>query len=214
MLRERSDAPLWVESEAGLFHVAIRVPDRASLADALTRIRRAGATLTGASDHLVSEALYLRDPTSNGVEVYCDRPREEWPRTDDGGVAMDTIRFDLDNLTGASEATGAGDGDGAAVLLAGTDVGHVHLEVTDLPSVEAFYRRSRPSASGLDPEAVYKRSMSPSPSRPTCHLPRSTTVSPNGPNSMPSMTDSVRVSVSTSKVRHPRVIPRPTMQSE
>ena len=64
----------------GLFHAAIRYPDRAALADALRRLLEAGVPLDGASDHGVSEALYLRDPDGNGVELYRDRPREEWPR--------------------------------------------------------------------------------------------------------------------------------------
>ena len=68
----------------GLYHTAIRYPTRAALADALRRLIRAGIQLEGASDHGVSEALYLRDPDDNGVELYCDRPREEWPRTPDG----------------------------------------------------------------------------------------------------------------------------------
>ena len=147
-LEERPDAPPRGESEAGLFHVAVRVPDRAALADALARIRRAGATLTGASDHLVSEALYLRDPAGNGVEVYRDRPREAWPRADDGGVAMDTLPLDLDDLSGANEGSDRGDAD---VLPAGTDVGHVHLEVADLPRAEAFYA----DALGMNVRARY-----------------------------------------------------------
>ncbi len=74
----------------GLYHVAIRYPDRRSLADALRRLRRAGIPLTGASDHGVSEALYLEDPDSNGVELYRDRPRDEWPRAADGQLTMFT----------------------------------------------------------------------------------------------------------------------------
>src|SRR4249920_1042002 len=68
----------------GLFHAAIRYPDRAALADALRRLLEAGISLDGASDHGVSEALYLRDPDGNGVELYRDRAREEWPRSEDG----------------------------------------------------------------------------------------------------------------------------------
>jgi len=79
----------------GLFHVAIRYPDRATLADALFRLDRAGIRLEGASDHGVSEALYLRDPDENGVELYRDRPREEWPRSSSGEPAMFTRRLDL-----------------------------------------------------------------------------------------------------------------------
>jgi catechol 2,3-dioxygenase len=79
----------------GLFHLAIRYPDRATLADALRRLHRAGIELDGASDHGVSEALYLHDPDHNGVELYRDRPKEEWPRTPAGEIAMHTRRLDL-----------------------------------------------------------------------------------------------------------------------
>jgi catechol 2,3-dioxygenase len=79
----------------GLFHVAVLYPDRASLAEALRRVLAAGLALEGASDHGVSEALYLRDPDGNGVELYRDRPREEWPRDAGGGLAMFTRRLDL-----------------------------------------------------------------------------------------------------------------------
>jgi catechol 2,3-dioxygenase len=79
----------------GLYHLAIRYPDRHSLADALQRVRRAGLSLDGASDHGVSEALYLRDPDGNGVELYRDRPPDEWPRAPEGGLAMVTRPLDL-----------------------------------------------------------------------------------------------------------------------
>ena len=82
----------------GLFHVAIVYPTRAALADALRRLNKAGIQLDGASDHGVSEALYLRDPDGNGVELYCDRPREQWPRSASGELAMFTRRLDLDSL--------------------------------------------------------------------------------------------------------------------
>lgn len=82
----------------GLFHVAILYPTRRDLADALMRLSGAGIPLDGASDHGVSEALYLRDPDGNGVELYRDRPEEEWPRTPDGNLAMVTQRLDLDDL--------------------------------------------------------------------------------------------------------------------
>jgi catechol 2,3-dioxygenase len=83
----------------GLYHLAIRYPTRRALADALRRLLDAGIRLEGASDHGVSEALYLRDPDANGVELYWDRPREEWPRPPDGhGVAMVTGPLDLRGL--------------------------------------------------------------------------------------------------------------------
>jgi catechol 2,3-dioxygenase len=82
----------------GLYHVAVRYPTRAELADALRRVLEAGIPLEGASDHGVSEALYLRDPDNNGVELYWDRPREQWPRDRDGGLQMFTRPLDLREL--------------------------------------------------------------------------------------------------------------------
>jgi catechol 2,3-dioxygenase len=82
----------------GLYHVAILYPDRTALADALRRLTRAGIPLDGAADHGVSEALYLRDPDQNGVELYRDRPIEEWPRAPDGSLRMFTRPLDVDNL--------------------------------------------------------------------------------------------------------------------
>src|SRR5215475_6428115 len=79
----------------GLYHVAIRYPTRAALADALRRLTAAGIQLDGASDHGVSEALYLRDPDDNGVELYWDRPQEQWPRAQDGSLMMQTRALDL-----------------------------------------------------------------------------------------------------------------------
>jgi catechol 2,3-dioxygenase len=82
----------------GLYHVAIRYPTRAALADAMRRLIAAGIPLDGASDHGVSEALYLRDPDQNGIELYWDRPRDAWPRTPDGQIRMFTHALDLDAL--------------------------------------------------------------------------------------------------------------------
>lgn len=79
----------------GLYHVAILYPTRADLANALKRLIENGIQLDGASDHGVSEALYLRDADGNGIELYCDRPKSEWPRTTDGKVAMHTRRLDV-----------------------------------------------------------------------------------------------------------------------
>ena len=82
----------------GLYHLAILYPSRAALADALRRLIAAGVPLEGASDHGVSESLYLRDPDRNGVELYCDRPREMWPRSANGDLAMVTRRLDFEKL--------------------------------------------------------------------------------------------------------------------
>lgn len=88
-------------SATGLFHLAILYPTRAALADALRRVMTAGIALDGAADHGVSEALYLRDPDGNGVELYWDRPKESWPRAADGSLAMFTKPLDLDALSRA-----------------------------------------------------------------------------------------------------------------
>jgi catechol 2,3-dioxygenase len=88
----------------GLFHTAILYPTRPALAEALYRVMQAGIHLDGASDHGVSEALYLRDPDENGVELYWDRPKEQWPRKPDGSLAMFTRRLDLDDLLRQREA--------------------------------------------------------------------------------------------------------------
>src|SRR5215211_1372149 len=98
----------------GLYHLAIVYPTRAALADALRRLTAAGITLEGASDHGVSEALYLSDPDGNGVELYWDRPEAEWPRTPEGGLAMFTRRLDLEGLLGEG-----GDEPQAAAPLSG-----------------------------------------------------------------------------------------------
>ena len=82
----------------GLYHAAIRYPTRAALADALRRLIEARIALDGASDHGVSEALYLRDPDQNGLELYWDRPREAWPTAEDGHVTMYTRALDVGNL--------------------------------------------------------------------------------------------------------------------
>ena len=82
----------------GLYHVAILYPTRALLAAALRRVRAAGIALDGAADHGVSEALYLRDPDQNGIELYWDRPQSAWPRGPDGRLAMVTERLDVDAL--------------------------------------------------------------------------------------------------------------------
>lgn len=97
----------------GLYHLAILYPDRAALGDALRRLREASIPLDGASDHGVSEALYLRDPDGNGVELYRDRPREEWPRAADGSLMMGSAPLDLATLL-ADAAAPAAEGDAAA----------------------------------------------------------------------------------------------------
>ena len=86
------------QGTTGLYHFAIKYPDRGALGDALIRLDHAGVALDGASDHGVSEALYLRDPDGNGLELYWDRPRKDWPRASDGTLQMKTVRLDLARL--------------------------------------------------------------------------------------------------------------------
>jgi catechol 2,3-dioxygenase len=118
---------------AGLFHTAIRYPTRPALSSALRRIAEERQPLSGASDHLVSEALYLDDPDGLGIELYRDRPREEWPAPAAGErVRMDTLPLDLDDLLSA--------GDGALPeAAAGVDIGHVHLKVADVEDAVRFW---------------------------------------------------------------------------
>lgn len=115
----------------GLFHFAILVPDRPSLGRFVRHLRRIGAP-AGAGDHLVSEAIYLRDPDSLGIEVYADRPREAWRRVG-RELMMATDPVDLDNLL---EAAGSETWSG---MPAGTTMGHVHLHVGDIPRADEFY---------------------------------------------------------------------------
>src|ERR671936_298353 len=98
------DAPRRPHGTTGLYHFAVLVPTRADLAQALRRVADAGWRFTGASDHLVSEALYLNDPEGNGIEIYRDRPREEW-RYSDGRLEMATLPLDVDGLV--AELSGA-----------------------------------------------------------------------------------------------------------
>lgn len=95
---ESKDGPPPPRGTTGLYHVAIRYPTRAALADALLRLMAAGIQLTGASDHGVSEALYLHDPDENGLELYWDRPKDQWPRESDGRLRMVTNPLDLRDL--------------------------------------------------------------------------------------------------------------------
>jgi catechol 2,3-dioxygenase len=127
----------------GLFHVAWLHPSRAALAETVRRIVGERWLLDGASDHGVSEALYLSDPDGLGIEIYVDRPRELWDRPADGhGVKMVTLPLDLDNLLAESA-------EASAAIGADTAIGHVHLKVADVPRAVAFYR----DALGLDEQA-------------------------------------------------------------
>jgi catechol 2,3-dioxygenase len=127
------DAPPRPRGTSGLFHLAILVPSRPDLARALQRVAESGWRLSGASDHLVSEALYTSDPEGNGIELYRDRPREEWP-VRDGVLQMDTLPLDLDGVLGELRRE-----DADAAMPPGTRIGHVHLNVGDLTAAESFY---------------------------------------------------------------------------
>lgn len=136
-LIERKDArPAPSNSHnVGLYHTAFRFPGRVPLASTLLRIVAARYPLQGASDHRFSEAIYLADPAGNGIELYRDRPRNEWPRVDDvlqsGNLPLD-LRKLLEEADQAAAQTGKVD--------PGMDIGHIHLQVSDLATAEAFYR--------------------------------------------------------------------------
>ena len=132
-LDHRADAPARAPRTTGLFHLAILVPDRAALAAALARAVRAGGRISGASDHLVSEALYINDPEGNGIEIYRDRPRAEWER-DGGEIRMSTLPLDVDGLLAELR-----EDEPDSAMPDGTRVGHVHLNVADLDAAERFY---------------------------------------------------------------------------
>jgi len=130
ILEQAADASPRGRDQAGLFHTAFKVPSRAALGAALERVRERWQ-LDGASDHYVSEALYLTDPEGNGIEIYTDRPQEEWPRAADGTIEIGTIPLDLDDIAAQS--------DGSATAPPGTTVGHLHLEATSLEAAREFY---------------------------------------------------------------------------
>ncbi len=132
-LTESPDAPARGRRRAGLFHVAFRYPGRRELASALLRLIRTGYPIGGAADHRVSEAVYLEDPDGNGVELYCDRPRESWPWKGNE-IEMTTEPLDLEALLEAARGETSAGSSGA-----GPEIGHVHLQVTDLARAGTFY---------------------------------------------------------------------------
>lgn len=130
--------------EAGLFHTAFLLPSRADLAHWVRYAMNRRIEIEGASDHLVSEAIYLSDPEGNGIEIYADRPQELWPWRD-GEVSMKTLRLNFDDLFAkAGEGTWNG-------VPEGTVIGHVHLRVGDPVEAEKWWRE----AVGLDTMARY-----------------------------------------------------------
>jgi catechol 2,3-dioxygenase len=118
----------------GLYHLAVLLPTRTDLAKSLRRVAACRWPLDGASDHLVSEALYLSDPDGNGIELYRDRPRQEWPRSG-GQLEMATMPLDLHDLLAELRV----DDREQPAVPAGTQIGHVHLQVSDLREAEWFY---------------------------------------------------------------------------
>jgi len=133
-LRGDSTAPHLNRRAPGLYHLAILVPSRLDLAFALARVAEARYPLDGASDHLVSEALYLSDPDGNGIEIYCDRPRAEWRYVGDQ-LEMSTLALDLNDVLGELQVAS----ELQTIAPSGTKIGHVHLQVSDLREAEAFY---------------------------------------------------------------------------
>jgi catechol 2,3-dioxygenase len=119
-------------SEAGLFHTAFLMPSRDQLGRWLIHAAETRVPIQGASDHLVSEAIYLADPEGNGIEVYVDRPRADWPKDRNGNLRMSTDPLDLDDIARTAAAPWDAAPDGMVV-------GHVHLQVGDVAGAEDFY---------------------------------------------------------------------------
>jgi catechol 2,3-dioxygenase len=129
------DAPMRPRGTTGLFHLAVLMTDRAELARSIRRVAASGWRFSGASDHLVSEALYLDDPEGNGIEIYRDRPREDWRRSPRGELEMDTLPLDLESIL--EEISAEEDSPGPAGE--GTSIGHVHLNVAEIEEAGEFY---------------------------------------------------------------------------
>jgi catechol 2,3-dioxygenase len=148
---ESRNGPLPPAGTTGLYHLAIRYPDRRALGDALRRLREAGVPLEGASDHGVSEAVYLRDPDGNGVELSWDHPREQWPRAPDGSLRMTTEPLDLDALLAEAaqppdqptEAPAPPVAEGTRVRLRDLRAGLLHLHKALLDDARAAYELDR-----------------------------------------------------------------------
>ncbi|MGH7407638.1 MAG: VOC family protein, partial [Candidatus Methylomirabilales bacterium] len=136
VLAENPGAHRPPRSTTGLYHLAILVPSRRALAHALARLVDTRHPLHGASDHLVSEALYLADPDGNGIEIYADRPRDRWPRRGET-IEMASKPVDLEGLLAELDPPGP---NGSHPVDPATRIGHIHLRVADLGSSEAFYQ--------------------------------------------------------------------------
>jgi catechol 2,3-dioxygenase len=134
VLEEQPGARPGRGTTTGLFHFALLMPERRALAAWLAHAAGSGVHLTGASDHFVSEALYLRDPDGHGIEIYSDRPRDTWTRLPDGSLNIGTVALDLQDLMRANES-----GEPLERMPAGTVMGHVHLQVAHLREARQFY---------------------------------------------------------------------------
>ena len=128
------------EMPAGLFHFAILVLNRKNLALTYLVVKNSGIQYDGFADHLVSESLYLRDPEDNGIEIYCDRPVNEWPRNFEGCIIMDTLPLELNSLLSDITTEEIKDKSGR-VFPDGAKIGHVHLRVTNPERCIRFYHQ-------------------------------------------------------------------------
>jgi catechol 2,3-dioxygenase len=137
-------------SSAGLYHFAILVPDRKSLASTYLALKLSGVHFDGFADHLVSESLYLRDPEGNGIEIYRDRPSGKWPRDSAGNIVMDTRPLDLQSLLEEVNQDTSGN---LIAFPAGAKIGHIHLRVTNLDRSITFYHEIL----GQDIKVIWKQ---------------------------------------------------------
>ena len=148
-LQHNPDAKTPCPRAAGLFHFAILLPDRESLASTYLALSESGMQFDGFADHLVSESLYLRDPENNGIEIYRDRPSEEWPRDSEERLIMDTLPLNIQSLL--SEANQRGSNNKTPFPKGGI-MGHIHLRVTNLERSIMFYQNKL----GLDMTADWR----------------------------------------------------------
>jgi catechol 2,3-dioxygenase len=135
-LQHNPDAKIPSPRSAGLYHFAILVPDRANLAATYLTLKGSGIRFDGFADHLVSESLYLHDPENNGIEIYRDRPSEEWPRDAKGRLVMDTLPLNLQSLLSATNNV---ESHNKIPFPNGGIIGHIHLRVTNLERSIKFY---------------------------------------------------------------------------
>jgi catechol 2,3-dioxygenase len=141
--RRKSSLHSGAAAGAGLFHFAILVPDRKSLASTYLALKNSGIQYDGFADHLVSESLYLRDPEDNGIEIYRDRPANEWPRDTEGHIMMDTLPLDWNSLLAEMNNNNNNKeeqrNNDAKAFPTGARIGHIHLRVTNLERSIKFY---------------------------------------------------------------------------